>query len=476
MAPKAPSTAWRNDLTRDSKGHVIACLPNLTSILGNEPCWQGVLAYNEFTEQIVKTRPPPWHVDDAPAIPSLVWEDGDAARLASWFTRSEGLKCPATHLVEDAVKVTSARRRHHPVREWLKSLRWDKKSRLDTWLIRLGGAEDNLYTRAVGAMFAIGAVARIFEPGCKVDHTLILEAKQGLGKSTLLRELVGATWFLETESELGDKDSFQQLRGKWVVELAELDSLSRADLSRVKAFLTKCVDTYRESYGRHTKDFPRQIVFTGSTNETEYLKDDTGNRRFWPVRLTKIDLAKLRREREQIWAEAVARYMKGEKWHVTDRALLGIFETEQEARRQADPFEPMLARYVVEHTNRLKGVTVEECLKTIGFKGREVTRYDTMRVGTVLRKLGWERTRTRTSGGTLEYLYMPGESEIARATAAYEARQASKKALEDELTRENKLHRLGETLTKGRRDQRTSKKQDPKVPVPTSIAGLQPAE
>lgn len=449
--PKSPKerSGWKNDLRRVGKGDSAGydnCLPNITTILRNDPAWIGLLAFDEMRGEIIKRRTPPWHEDDRPAVDTRSWVDEDDVRLANWFNRTWGMKTPTPKVIREAIPVVAGALHIHPVRDWLDSLKWDGKSRLNTWLIRLGGAEDSPYTRAVAAMFAIGAVARVYKPGCKVDHTLVLEARQGLGKSTMLRQLVGEDWFLETEAELGTKDFLQDLRSKWVIELAELDTLTRSELSRVKAVLTKQVDRYRASYGRSSRDYPRQCVFTGTTNEDQYLKDDTGNRRFLPIKLTKILLALLAKERDQLWAEAAHRYKAGEAWHITDKTLLGLFEEQQEGRRQADPWEAPIAAWVVEKGSRANhGVTTNEVLDALDIKIKDQTRYESMRVGTILRKLGWVRIR-ETGWGDREYRYYPNDSELARAGAAHEARRKAQAAKEKGAEAEGKLARLADHL------------------------------
>ena len=215
---------------------------------------------------------------------------------------------------------------HHPVRERLNGLKWDGTARLDSWLTDYLGVEPatgydaeksqaHRYTSEVGLRWLISAVARVYQPGCKADHCLILEGPQGVGKSTAAATLaLEDAWFADEIADLGTKDSAQDLRGKWIIELGELSALKRGEIERVKAFMSRKVDHYRPSYGRRSQDFPRQCVFIGITNADAYLGDETGGRRFWPVKVGKIDLEKLKADREQLWAEAVAAYRAGEKW------------------------------------------------------------------------------------------------------------------------------------------------------------------
>jgi putative DNA primase/helicase len=435
---------WRNDLATSQKGTYVACLSNLITILANEPDWQGVLAFNEFTSQIIKLKDPPWRADDRSGGKHAgPWTDADGIRAAAWITREWEDIRPNAHQTDQAIRVVAERKMLHPVRDWLKDLKWDGASRADTWLINYAGASDNEYTRKVASMFLIGAVARAFDPGCKVDHTLILEGKTGKGKSTLLETLAGREWFLETEVEVGSKDFYQLLRGKWIVELAELDSINRGELTRVKAVLTKRVDTYRESYGRYSKDFPRQCVFTGTTEEDTYLRDEKGNRRFLGVDTSgELDIEGLGKAREQIWAEAVARYLKGEKWFVTDPALKKRFEQEAERRRVRNPWEERMSTFLARVPARWeKGVTTAEVLKHLSIEERDQTVVDQMKAASLLRMFGWERTRGRDWAGEREYRYFPSEEAVAKLRATDEERRAKECA-----DAEGKLSHLADKL------------------------------
>ena len=197
-------------------------------------------------------------------------------------------------------------------------------------------------------MFLVSAVARIMDPGCKVDHVPILERQQGIGKSTSLLILTGEAWFSDSLPDVGTKDAMDHLRGKWIVEIAELDAMSRAEDTALKAFITRQVDKFRPAYGRREIEWPRQSVFVGTTNRSVYLKDETGGRRYWPVRCTSINLAALERDRDQIWAEAVHLYRQGHRWHITDPDLIRQAEAEQRARYDVDVWHDKIEAYVAE--------------------------------------------------------------------------------------------------------------------------------
>ena len=225
-------------------------------------------------------------------------------------------------------------------------LRWDGMPRLDAWTMTHLGAEDTPLNRAFGSRWMISAVARIMRPGVKADHMLILEGPQGAKKSSALKVLAGEEWFTDELAEIGCKDAAQQMRGIWIIEIAELDAISRAEVSRIKAFLTRTTDRYRPPYERYIVTVPRQCVFAGSVNPETYLRDETGNRRFWPVRCGTIDLDALARDRDQLWAEAVKRYRDGAIWWLDEPDLIAGAKAEQDRRYQTDAWDARIDRWL----------------------------------------------------------------------------------------------------------------------------------
>jgi putative DNA primase/helicase len=395
-----------------------SCGANVEIILVHCKEWKEVLAFDEFAGCIVFRKEPPWCAESRDGVKQqgALWTDEDATRLVNWLARSKWGINVTSNVAQEVVNVVAKKNRFHPVKDFLQSLKWDGKARIDDWLIRLAGADDSPMVRAASAKFLIAAVARVYEPGCQVDTVPIFEGKQGIGKTSLVRCIaMREEWHLETNIELGNKDSYQLLRRKWIIEWAELDSLNRSELSRAKAYISNPKDTYRPSYGRGARDFPRQCVFVGTTNAGEYLKDDTGARRFWPIEIRTVDLKALKRERLQLWAEAVSRYKAGEAWYITDRQLAASFEKEQEARRQIDPWEPIIADYLHhgyrdeygEHKSP-PGKTVSISTILIGPLGVDVARIsraEHMRVGAIMRKLGWERRQTYIGSEYAGYEY-----------------------------------------------------------------------
>ncbi len=409
-------TDWRKQLltkeTRDGGIATLSGLANVLTILSRHEAWTGVIVWDDFRESAVVTREPPWDANDAPqGRRSPEWTEADSTRAAAWLARHEAVNVPSA-VIDAAVVVVAERTTVHPVREYLLACQWDGVGRVDTWLAAYLGTEQSNYTQSVGRAFAIGAVARVFRPGAKVDTTIVLEGKQGIGKSTAIRVLAGDAWFFDTPITMGDKDGYQALAGKWIGELGELHALSRSDLNRAKNFLTATTDRYRPSFGRRTRDFPRQCVFVGSTNASEYLRDETGNRRFHPVRCGAIDLAGLRRDRDQFWAEARTLYEAGQPWHVSTREFAELAAAEQDARFVTDPWEDTIETWLAcasHPTRRRAGVTPAEVLGDCLEVPRERwTKGDQDRVAAVLRRLGWERGKQqRAAGGVRERRWRP---------------------------------------------------------------------
>jgi len=316
------------------------------------------------------------------------------------------------------VQLVAERWKFHPVRDYLNSdeVKWEKKPRVDDFLVRVGGAPDSIYTRAITKNFFIGAVARMMRPGAQVDTVLILEGPQGAHKSTMLRTLAGDDWFIDTVFNIGGKDGYQALRRKWIVEFSELDALSTADLARVKAFISSVKDSYRPSYGKTTIDFPRQCVFAGTVNPNGagYLNDTTGARRFCPVVVSNIDLKTVREERDQLWAEAYARYKQTEKWHLRDEKILAIAAREAEERREPEAWETHFKEYL--HLNRAlyrkSGVTITDLLtNAVDVPKERQNRAAQILAGKSLRAIGWTKI---VRGADDVRRYFPADSSAER--------------------------------------------------------------
>ncbi|WP_182852939.1 VapE domain-containing protein [Metapseudomonas otitidis] len=393
----AADEPWREQLLYTAKGGMVAHAFNVALILGNDRRWKGVIAYDSFSSKIRKLKTPPY--GGTPGD----WSDLDDVRVTLWLADVYGL-CVKSATVLEAVNAVAHDNAFHPVRQFLDGLAWDGTPRLEQWLQNHLGVADSEYARRVGKRWMVSAVARVFSPGCKADSVLILEGLQGAGKSTSMAVL-GGEWFMDTPFNLGDKDGYQAIRGKWIVELGELDAFNKAESTRAKQFFSASVDTYRESYGRRVLDVPRQCVFVGTTNQDEYLKDDTGNRRYWPVTCTRVDIEGLRASREQLWAEAVAAYRAGDVWWV-ERDEAELFAAEQDKRYQADMWEEPIIHYLM-HQHIGDAVTGAHILeKALNIDPSHWGKPEQMRVGKIMHRLKWPRRRKGSGpGGVRGYEY-----------------------------------------------------------------------
>lgn len=412
----AAREGWQSALVSTDDGNVKRCLANVMVILACDPRWVGLITYDDFARCVVTRSPPPTRPSDAPSVLQAgEWSEEDSIRTAAWLTAEHGIDAPTT-MVDQAVVAVAHRNVVHPVRDWMRSLVWDECERLPSMLHVYFGGADSAYTRGVGVRWMISGVARVFEPGCQADCTLVLEGGQGIGKSTGLEAFVPVkSWFADTGIILGDKDSYQALRRKLIYELSEMASVKGREIERVKAFLSARTDSYRPSYGRRNVDHPRQVIFAATTNETAYLVDATGNRRFWPVRCSTIDVAGIRRDRDQLWAEARVRYDRGEPWHVDTREFADLCTAEQEGRVHGDPWTEIVSRWLeapkvtrydlLDGGRELVPLSIDDGLLTsdvlvgaLGKKTGEISRADETRIGVVLRELGFEGRQKREGG------------------------------------------------------------------------------
>lgn len=317
--------------------------------------------------------------------------DSDYTAVSAALARSHGLSF-SVQQVSAAVEATAQENAYHPIRDYLNSLKWDGVPRLEHWLHDFLGAEDNEYTAGIGRLFLIGMVARIMKPGCKMDYTLILEGPQGLRKSSACRVLAGGRYFSDNLPPIRDasKDLSQHLAGKWLIELAELSATSRADCEALKSFLTRTEETYRPAYGRNEVVQPRQCVFIGTTNRSEYLRDATGDRRFWPVRCgtdgNPIDIESLRDHRDQLFAEAYHLFQSGAAWWPDAAFEAEHIKPQQAERFEIDPWEEMILAHA--QTSQSDRLTVAGLLTNVIDK-KAPSRADRARVKAILQRLGY---------------------------------------------------------------------------------------
>jgi predicted P-loop ATPase len=331
-------------------------------------------------------------------VPKGEWTDQEDRLAAEWLQK-QGILV-SVEIAGQAVQTAARDHPFHPVRSYLKGLQWDGVERLECWLSTYLGCEDTKYSRAVGSRWLISAVARIFRPGAKADCCLILEGPQGIRKSTALRTLAGE-YFTDELADLGSKDAAMQTRGVWIIELSELDSLSDSDVARIKAFMSRTTDRFRPPYGMRLVESPCQCVFAGTVNQSTYLRDETGGRRFWPVACGRINIDAVARDRDQLWAEARARFDADAAWWLETNELAQMASDQQMDRYEGDPWEEVIAPWLEARSSVSIGEVLEKCLQ----KAQALwTQTDKNRAARCLKALGWERYRER-QGSRLEWRY-----------------------------------------------------------------------
>lgn len=342
--PEDYSDEWEEQLETSKSGAVQSTISNILLILENHPAFAGHITHDLFSGVNAVVGGLPWNKD------AKQWKDADDANLRLWLEKHYGIT--GKEKVADALTATLTRHSYHPIRDYLNGLTWDGTPRLERLVIDYIGADDNDLTRTMTRKHFTAAVARVFEPGCKYDYCLVLTGPEGTGKSTLFSKM-GGTWFNDSITTTEGKEGMEQLRRAWIIEMGELAGIKRSEVENVKAFLSKKVDIYRAAYGRHTTDYPRQCVFCGTTNEALFLKGDTGNRRFWVIRI-EPHLRKHRkwqtaldRDRDQLWAEAVHYYREGEKLYLDEDMEALARKRQQEFNDDVDdPLFGMLQKFL----------------------------------------------------------------------------------------------------------------------------------
>ena len=305
---------WTKKLKLNERtGQILSTRANIRIILNNDMRIKGTFGWDAFSQRIAILKPPSWRDGDQSA---MYWEDGDDSELRYLLETYYGIDSKMK--LEDETLNTANRNSFHKVREYLKGLVWDGKPRMETLFIDYLGAADTEYVRIVTRKMLIAAVGRVERPGLKFDNMVVLEGRQGIGKSYILKKL-GKKWFSDSLDSVQGKEAYEQLRGCWIIEMGELAALKKSDIEPIKQFISKQVDTYRVAYGKRLAEFPRQCIFVGTTNEQTFLRDQTGNRRFWPIRVGIQKAAMslwsddIDTEIDQVWAEAFVAWNKGEE-------------------------------------------------------------------------------------------------------------------------------------------------------------------
>lgn len=415
---------------------VVPCPYNVALVLEGHPFFRGRIRYDEFMNRI-RFNPPEWW---QPPVVDRLWRANDTTFFRQWcdknlravVTNKDGdeIVGPGAHfgkeVVQEAILSVGEWNHCHPLRDWLNALVWDGKPRLHAWLVKYCNAAFGRYTQLVGTAWMVSAVARVMEPGCQADHMLVLRGGQGIRKSGLFRLLAGALYGSMQGVDLKLKEAKQHLLGRWILEFAELEHMDRNEISTIKAYLTEISDDFRKPYAAEEEAFPRQCVFGGTINDQAFLKDDTGNRRFWVVECgdSTIDMEGLAQVREQLFAEAVARYRlfkdaeaRGDKaakieyqWWL-EKPDEDLAREVQRANLVAGPYDEMVADWL-EDDGRQPGSLLAEAVTIDGQPHITVTQVircvlkrdpkpgDDKFIGGALKRAGWYDARRRPPGST----------------------------------------------------------------------------
>lgn len=423
---------WQAQLELDKKGNVKDSLTNIATIIRCDPLLQNIV-FNEFKGTLDVIGPLPW----SQVKPG--WSDADMANAKLYFERVYGIWSPAKF--KDALlAVVSAERTYHPVREYLDSLVWDGTERLDTLLVEYMGAEDTPYVRAVTRKALCAAVARIYEPGIKFDSMLVLNGPQGMGKSTFYA-LLGKEWFSDSLSiaDMRDKTAAEKLQGYWILEIAEMNGIKKVDVETVKSFLSRTDDKFRQAYGTVVESHPRTNIIVGSSNsDSGFLRDITGNRRFWPVDVTGLghhhpwELEDV----DQVWAEAVVRYRAGEELFLKGAVAADAVRHQLDAMESDDRegiIEDYLSRLLPDGWDNMdlfqrrsflgggefenvglvgtvardRVCTLEVWCECLGKERSNIKRSDSYEIEGILNKLGWTVIKINRHGKTRRPIYGP---------------------------------------------------------------------
>ena len=338
------SSDWVSKLTVSIKGTIEPTIENALIILKNDPQIKGRYFYDAFRQRPIVSGDLPWQEFKKRSV--NCWTDADDAGLRMHLEKF--YKIDNISKIHDAVELAMLDSTRHPVREYLSSLVWDGEKRADTLFIDYLGADDTKYVREVTRKALLGAVARIFSPGCKHDHVLVLVGPQGCRKSTTLAKL-GKDWFSDSLYTVSGKEAYELLQGVWIIEMGEMAATKKADLEQIKQFVSKQSDSYRSAYAKRTEEHPRQCAFFGTTNDEEFLRDATGGRRFWPVTVTnagRLYADNLTPEIvDQIWAETVTRYYAGEQWYLSSE-VEEIARAEQEKHTEMNGKQGLVENFL----------------------------------------------------------------------------------------------------------------------------------
>jgi predicted P-loop ATPase len=389
---------------------------NARLAIGGDPVFADLLLYDGMAIDALLRRPAPTHENPPAGAYPRPLTDADVTCIQTQLQRL-GMRHVSRETTMAAIETVALERQFHPIRDWLNGLAWDEQPRLDMLLPAYFGCDNrdprvHEYLTTIGPMFLMAMVARIFRPGCKADYMLVLESPQGELKSTACKVLAGGDqWFSDSLPDLHRADAVRvsmHLRGLWLLEIAEMSAIRAAEASALKAFLTQTEEQFIPKFGRKTVREPRQCLFIGTTNKAVYLRDETGGRRFWPVKCGTIAIEALIRDREQLFAEAVDRFRRGENWWPDQETENRLIRPQQDTRYEADEaWENLITDYLdqpypYDHASaRLLGEpdAMRKTRTTVLLVAREALHIERPRIATtdqrritaVLERNGWVR-------------------------------------------------------------------------------------
>lgn len=412
--------SWEEKLELHPKtGEVLPTAGNVELIL-THGVWKDVLAYDAFGNTEVIRKPLPWRDRERPHRLYEPWLGADDKRLQHWFAKV--YKIQSTRIIQNAFTEVVHRNTFHPIKDYIESREWDGIERAEKVFITYLGAEDTHYVRQVTRKMLLAAVTRLYQPGCKFDQMLVLIGPQGAGKSSLLAKL-GRDWFSDSLRTFENKEAGEHLQNAWIFEIGELSAMKKSEVEEVKAFLSKTEDRYRVAYDRQVSEFPRKCVFFGTTNTREFLRDATGNRRFWPVEIDPARAAKSHwdhlgdSEVQQIWAEVLTWYRAGEGLEL-DQEAREEAERQQDAHMESDPREGLIMEWLEEEEldeldrptgrKRQRVCAAQIWVECLGKRRGDMRPWEAKEICDILRRIpGWveRKGRVRFPGYGLQTVF-----------------------------------------------------------------------
>ena len=380
---------WQQQAQKNDKGKMLPNHANAMLALRGDPDIRDVFAYDQMLRAVVMMH----EIGSIHTCHRWVIE-ADVFNLQEWFQQVALIPSMKVEVVRGALNTYAHERAFHPVIDYLMALEWDGTPRLASWLTTYLGAELSQYNTNIGKMFLVSMVARVISPGCQADHMIVLEGAQGILKSSACRVL-GGEWFSDHLPDItSGREVSQHLRGKWLVEVAEMHAMGRAEATLLKSFISRTIEQYRPSYGRLEVYEPRQCVFVGTTNMDTYLRDPTGGRRFWPVRTGitgRIELGLLEENRDQLFAEAVDAFGNHDPWWPDQQLERELIKPEQNARYTGDVWETLIEEYL---HGKSRAAVIDIARDKLGFANKDMRQDVSLRIASILRDLGWEPRRS----------------------------------------------------------------------------------